>query len=476
MRLSLQHIGALWVLLAAGAALMAGLTWAGSSAAWQAHLTRAETAGAELYYALRGQIPAPEGLRLTPLIKTEASAADRGAFSRISGTPRPALISHIPVRMEGGRLSLAVVSSELRYAAADLETGSGPAAVGALMRQMARYPTDTVLFARPGDAGWIRVEGTGIWGPQAAPRDLRLLAAIGLALALIGLMSHVAETSAGFDRIARTLWRRASLGVANGRREAGGGPAELHEIREAVNTTLEAERAQIAARAEMLSGMSHDLGTPATRLRLRAELIEDETLREKLVTDIDRMTGMIDSMLTYSRAEMAEETPRRLSLSALVGALVDDYQDTGAPVRLAPAPDIEIKAGSLLGMRMGHRAAPQDAPVLVMARPLALQRAIGNLIDNALKYGRHANVTLTADAAFATISVEDAGQNTEAAEMEALTAPFRRGANSDETEGYGLGLTIVAGIARQHGGSLRYQDGHHGLRALFTICRNLDPE
>lgn len=88
----------------------------------------------------------------------------------------------------------------------------------------------------------------------------------------------------------------------------------------------------------VLSAVSHDLGTPATRARLRIALIEDEELREKLERDIDQMTHMIDSILNYTRSELSAERPRRLSLRALISAIVDDYQDLGHPVTLAGNP------------------------------------------------------------------------------------------------------------------------------------------
>ena len=184
------------------------------------------------------------------------------------------------------------------------------------------------------------------------------------------------------------------------------------------------------------------------------------------------MTGMIESVLTYTRAEMNAETPRDLSLDALLEAIVDDYQDTGAPVTLGTAPARRVTGGrSVFGARQVHGIVPSAGDVIVRARPIALKRAITNLIDNALKYGRRAEVRLEADSEVARVVVQDEGQETSAAEVEALIAPFRRGENTGAVTGHGMGLTIAATIARQHGGALRFADGPGGLMASISVRR-----
>ena len=285
------------------------------------------------------------------------------------------------------------------------------------------------------------------------------------------------------------------------RRSVGGpdsysirGAAELQEIVTAVNAHLAGAREQISKRATVLSGVSHDLGTPATRLRLRAALIQDKDLRRKLEADIDSMTGMIESVLTYTRSELSLEVPRQISLAALVEALVADYQDLGKPVTYLPwRPEGAQGAQSLFSARAGQvvqagqavqeaqaeqagQAAQATLPdarrVLVTARPILLQRALSNLVDNALKYGRRAEVRLEASSERAVITVQDEGSELTVADIEAVLAPFQRGANSTAIDGFGLGLTIVATVAEQHGGSLRFEQGSRGLRARLEIRRS----
>lgn len=109
--------------------------------------------------------------------------------------------------------------------------------------------------------------------------------------------------------------------------------------------------------------------------------------------------------------------------------------------------------------------------LLITARPVSLKRAITNLIDNALKYGRRASVQLIATPAHATIAIEDEGSGMSAAEVEAVVAPFKRGDNTRAIDGFGLGQTIVATVAEQHGGRLYFETGNTGcVLALKSVA------
>ena len=107
------------------------------------------------------------------------------------------------------------------------------------------------------------------------------------------------------------------------------------------------------------------------------------------------------------------------------------------------------------------------------ARPVALRRAVSNLIDNALKYGRRATVSVSFDANWAIVIVEDEGGGSTASDMERLLEPFERGENTHNITGYGLGLTIVATVAHQHGGKVEFEDGHTGVRAKLLLRRSV---
>ncbi|MBE9640547.1 sensor histidine kinase [Salipiger mangrovisoli] len=474
--LGLRLSGTLLILAATLAGMVITAMWSLSQTHWTAHLDRAERAGVLIYGALSRGLAPPEGVSLTPLEGTDIARAERGEFSQISALPRPAYVTLAPILPDGtggSGLQLAVISDGLQFRVADLPSRPGQRpeeTLGQLTRLMARYCSHPQIIARPDTGDWQRVEAPEVWGCEAAPADLRL-PAIGLALlALAVIFTLVTNTAARFTDFAAALAARRRLGGPES--YAAEGPTELRAIVGAVNTYLEAERAQLAKRAVVLSGVSHDLGTPATRLRLRTALIEDDTLRARFEADIDKMSAIIESALTYTRAELNVEAPRELSLTALVEALVDDYRDMGQPVSLGTVEPVVLRGGqSLFTSRRGAQVVGGAHRVIVTARPVSIQRAVSNLVDNALKYGRRAELRLEATAETATITVEDESGMRSTEEIEALMAPFRRGANARSSDGIGLGLSIVSTIAMMHDGDLHFETAPHGLRAVFTIRR-----
>ena len=149
-----------------------------------------------------------------------------------------------------------------------------------------------------------------------------------------------------------------------------------------------------------------------------------------------------------------------------------DYQDIGKPVALIPPDEVIVQGGrSVFMSRQGRSVVTPDRQIIVSARPVSLERAITNLVDNALKYGRRARVGLRADSETATLLIEDEGSDTSAEQIAALVAPFQRGDNAAFVDGHGLGLSIVVTIANLHGGSLTFEDTAKGLRACLTIRR-----
>ena len=474
--LPLKSLAWIWGGTAFALGLFSAWLWLQSAQAWQNHLARSELAGVLLYDTLRHQAPAPEGIRILPL----KSQDDKGTRIEQPDLTGAGYITNVPILAQahpggaGPELRLIIASPNLRYAVSDLSANGnrGPAAkLGRVTRLLASYCSAPRVFARFGGGPWQEIDGAQIWSCDAAPRDLRLPAVL-LALAgLAMLLSHGVETAARFARFARLLHQHPRLDAPES--YSSQGPGELQEIVSAVNAHLERARSQLEKRAAVLSGVSHDLGTPATRLRLRAALIGDEELRGKLEGDIDNMTGMIESVLTYTRSELSVETPRQLSLRALVEAVVADYQDLGRSVDLSEDAPIAVQGGaSLFSARAGLGNLPETRRILVTARPILLERALCNLIDNALKYGRRAHVSLEASSEYAAILVEDEGSELGVADMEEVLAPFRRGTNTQSIDGFGLGLTIVATVAEQHGGGLSYEMGRRGLRARLEILRH----
>lgn len=477
---NLRSIGLIFVSAAFLAGGLSAWLWTQSSASWRAHQMAAYTAGLTLYGALQNGTTPPDGVTLRPLSPKDQALAETGQFRQITGASSASRLTIIPVSADvtpqriGAPLTLAVLSPDITYNIADLPNRDGQTAAettGAVTAKFASFCSDPIVIAKMGDTEWVRIDGSVVWGCDASPADLRLWAVLLAVLSMGAMITQALNLSADFTSFAHQLRNRRRVGGPT--QYDATGPQELREIVSAVNGYLELEREQLASRAAVLSGVSHDLGTPATRLRLRAALIADTQLRQKLESDIDTMIGIIESVLSYTNVEMNSEAPRQLSLTSLVDAVVADYHDTGRPVRLQHSKEVIVQGGrSIFMSRQGQGVVPAEQDVIVFARPVALQRAITNLIENALKYGRRAHISIEATAQTATVVVEDEGTQSSAQDIEALMAPFQRGEDTATIDGHGLGLTIVATIAKLHGGGLEFEDVSRGVAARLEIQRN----
>jgi signal transduction histidine kinase len=461
-RLSLRWLASLWVVLAIIVGGSGVWVWMSSETAWRTHLVQAYVAGLALHDSLLNGGALPDGLEVTQLAVPPVLPAG-WRETRIS------LTGGRPDMAQGPRLSVRIQSPDIQYPAAEVQSfggGSQAAGLASVTRTLARFCSEPRLFVQLDDGVWSRIDGIPVWGCDAAPPDRRLLAAAILFGGLGLLLGWVAEVSSAFSNFAAALRdhraRTAALPV--------GGVEELRQTAEAVNAYVAQDRAALENRAMVLSGVSHDLGTPATRLRLRSALIENDELRAKLERDIDEMTSMIDGVLTYTRAEIGSEPFRQLSLNSLVEAVVADYQDVGLPVRMVAPPARRTGAGTLFA-RAASREMPDPHTILMRGQPTALRRALSNLIDNALKYGREAEVAVDGDADDAWITVTDRGSVLTGDDLDRLTGAFQRGRNSADASGVGLGLAIVSTVASQHGGDVRFQRADSGLSARLQLCR-----
>jgi signal transduction histidine kinase len=334
------------------------------------------------------------------------------------------------------------------------------------------YCSERTLFVQYSDGPWQRVAGPSIWGCANAPIDLRLPALAMVVVSLGTLISIIIATSGTFHNFAATLARRGLF--SNPESYDLAGPDELRALINVINEYQKAERESLAKRAAFLSGVSHDLGTPATRLRLRTEFITDKDLQRKMHADIDQMTQMIKSVLSYTQSEMRMEDLRRISLISLIEAIVADYEDAGQPVRYLESDLPQIAARTILfnsvPKPLSDKVAKQHG-IVIQVRPISLQRALTNLIDNALKYGRKADVSIQASSQAVQIHIRDYGDSITPEYLGNLTRPFDRGTNAENVDGYGIGLAIASTIAAQHGGNIRFENWAQGICAVLTLPR-----
>ncbi len=477
---SIRMMGPALLMLAFGFGVLSATLWGKSDALWNGHLAAAQHKGELFFDVLENGTDLPQGITSFPLKHAVQMLAHAGEFERIKDGLQPALVTRFTINTDrddvlaGGGLKLAIVSSRLRYPLSELDLSqvhSPRDTLGMVTALLATYCSDAVIYTSFADAPWRGFNGQQVWGCAAQPRDMRLPAVFLAVVALLFLSGVAVNASASFTDFAEQLRSRHRFrgeDVFN-----LGGPAELKSVINAVNNYREKERQHLADRALVLSGVTHDLGTPATRLRLRAELISDPELRRKFEADIDQMTGIIESVLTYTRAELSTEPPRQISLTSLVDALVADYSDVGRPVEFEPEHKIVVSGGQSIFMsRRGRSEVSENRPVILEARPVALQRALSNLIDNALKYGRRAIVSLETDVCEAHILIEDEGGQASFSDLEGMMAPFQRGPNALPIEGFGMGLTIASTIAIEHGGRLSFEPGKNGIVARLSIARS----
>ncbi|MBL6458585.1 HAMP domain-containing protein [Belnapia sp. T6] len=234
------------------------------------------------------------------------------------------------------------------------------------------------------------------------------------------------------------------------------GPSEVATAARAFNTMAERIRRFVGDRTQMLAAIGHDLRTPITRLRLRAEFMDDDEQRRKMLADLEEMEAMVAATLAFARDDAAAEPTVPLDLAALCRTVLDEAADA--------RPD--------LAAAIGYQG-PEH--LVVPARPVALKRALANLVGNALAYGGAARLALSPPEAAGRpvrLAIEDAGPGIPPEELEAVFQPFRRleASRNRETGGTGLGLPIARNILRAHGGDVVLQNrAGGGLVALATL-------
>ena len=279
--------------------------------------------------------------------------------------------------------------------------------------------------------------------------EVRLLSVIGASILVIVLIAvwaaqrvtrPVAQLAEAADRFGTDV-RAAPL--------PDRGSREIRLAARAFNRMQGRLRRLIDDRTFMLAAISHDLRTVLTRLKLRAEFIEDEHQRGRAIADIDEMQAMLETSLAFARDELTEEARRDVDLAALLQSLCDDLADAGAKA------SFEGESG-----------------LVCHCQQVAMRRALANLLGNAVKYGKEVQATAARGDSEIRIEILDRGPGIPESLHERVFMPFYRvePSRNRDTGGTGLGLSVARNVFRRHGGDVTlHERPGGGLRVLATI-------
>ena len=228
------------------------------------------------------------------------------------------------------------------------------------------------------------------------------------------------------------------------------GSREVRAAARAINWMQRKLQEQVSEREHLAAALAHDLRTPVTRLRLRYEQLGQSKLKTMLIADLAEIEAIIRSVVDFASHELSDESEARIDLISLVESVCDDF------------PDATIDPASVASR------------IVCIGRPIALKRCLMNLIDNAVKYGGKAAVSMKVEANAIAVIVDDEGPGIPAGEIENVFKPFHRldASRNRETGGIGLGLAIARGIARAHSGDIcMYRRSEGGMRVILSIPR-----
>ena len=306
-----------------------------------------------------------------------------------------------------------------------------------------------LISMRLTDGTWLNVSLLS-WTPRipGAPQTVMvawMIAAVALATAVL-LVRWISRPLGRFAEAANGFYSTGKVAKV-----PETGPYEVAVLARAFNDLQDRLARSIDDRTQALAAVSHDLKTPITRLRLRAEEIDIDPLSRAIAHDLDEMERMIDQTLSYLRGDRSDEPLRSVDLVAILETVTDDLTDQGAVVSF-----------------VGPRAA------VVSGRRLGLKRAFANLVGNAVKYGGTARVSVSERGQDVVVVIDDDGEGIAAADRDRVFLPFVRleSSRNNKTGGFGLGLTIARAVVDGHGGALELGEGPTaGLRVTVSLPR-----
>jgi signal transduction histidine kinase len=286
--------------------------------------------------------------------------------------------------------------------------------------------------------------------PPGPPLPRQIFLNLGLLTLLLALVLYFVTRS-----ITRPLSQLARAADAIGRGEGHQpleevGARELRDATRAFNTMQDRLQRYLESRTRVLAAMSHDLRTPLTRLRLRAESIEDPEVQARFISDVEEMSQMVGGALNMFKGLNESEAATPLLIDDLLAALQEEYKELGASFAIE-----------------GHSNGP------ILAKAQSLKRCLSNLLHNAIKYGASAVVHIE-DGNELIIRIRDEGPGIPEESLEQVFEPFFRveSSRNRDTGGTGLGLSIARDIAQAHGGSITLRNlPARGLEATLTLPR-----
>ncbi len=341
----------------------------------------------------------------------------------------------------------AVEHARLHVTHRELSSADNPA--GLWRRLLHGFPHDRVMEVsfQLTDGSWANfamamARSASLWSPHAVLSTLVMMVAVlGFGAWATGWIGRPLAAFAGAaDRLGRDV--AAAPLPEDGPREVRRAVAAFNEMQGRIRRFVE-------DRTQMLAAISHDLRSPITRLRLRTEVLPEGEGRERMLADLDEMAAMVASTLDFARQDAADEPGQAVDLAATLQSVCDNVADMGL------AAEFEW-----------------SGRLVCTCRPLAIKRALANLIENGGRYGGAVTVRAAHRGHAVEVVVEDRGPGIPEAEMERVFAPFTRleGSRNRRTGGIGLGLAVARTIIRSHGGDIRLENRPEGgLRVTVTL-------
>ena len=317
------------------------------------------------------------------------------------------------------------------------------------------FPEDRIMDVsfQLSDGGWANFElamarTASLWSPHAILSTLVMMVAV----LVFGAWATrwIGRPLAGFAAAADRLGRDVGAPPL-----PEDGPREVRRAVSAFNEMQGRIRRFVEDRTGMLAAISHDLRSPITRIRLRVEVLPEGEGRDRMLADLDEMAAMVASTLDFARQDAVDEPGQAIDLAACLQSICDNAADMGLSAEY-----------------------DWSGRLVCTCRPLAIKRALANLIENGCRFGGRVSVRAGQSGSGIHVVIEDCGPGIPEAEMERVFAPFYRmeASRNRKTGGIGLGLSVARSIIHAHGGHIRLENrAEGGLRVSVSLPQGAAP-